>query len=78
MGKQIPNIEQDPLADYLLSKIKEIKNQSIPTNYSMTYVPHYDTTITSKMKWCLDRVKVHESIEPKVNSYKMEGQSKLI
>lgn len=47
MGKQIPNIEQDPLADYLLSKIQEIKNQSIPTNYSMTYVPHYDTTITS-------------------------------
>ncbi len=30
------------------------------------------------MKWCLDRVKVHEILEPKVNAYKMEGQSKLI
>jgi len=47
MGKQIPNIEQDPLADYLLSKIEEIKNQIIPNNYSMTYAPHYDSTITS-------------------------------
>ena len=47
MGKQIPNIDQDPLADYLVSTIQQLKAQSTPSDYSMTYVPHYDTTITS-------------------------------
>lgn len=44
----------------------------------MTYVPHYDSNIGNYMKNCLDRVKVHHLIEPKVNAFKLDAKSKLI
>jgi len=69
-GNLLINSQQLMVAEIINQKLIEAKDLSEKSEYSMTYIPFYDSTMTQEMKGNLVSIRVDPSIQERLRAHK--------
>lgn len=61
-----------------MTQIKLCQSAAKETEYTSTYVPEYDTSISEDLKQYLASVYINPVVRPKVEAFKLDAKSHII